>query len=53
MPAEKGSCPTCGRTVTVLADGTARRHKPPVGIDTTGTDLAGWCPGGPMKAPPR
>jgi hypothetical protein len=50
MPAEKGSCPTCGRTVTVLADGTARRHKPPVGIDTTGTDLAGWCPGGPMKA---
>jgi hypothetical protein len=50
MATEKAKCPTCGRTVTVQADRTVRRHKPPAGIDTKGTDLAGWCPGGVAPA---
>lgn len=45
---EKTPCPTCGRTVTVQADATVRRHKP-ADVALAGPD--GWCPGGVVPRP--
>lgn len=46
MPPSKASCPTCARTVTVLASGEVRRHKPPIDAENVTADAEGWCPGG-------
>lgn len=42
----KAACPACGRTVTVLAAGTVRRHKPPLEAENVTVEAGGWCPGG-------